>query len=251
MNQEKQRQVSQLCASKRRIWQPNNPPPLSETSKAPDTISRCLSLTALEPAVARFINTGLSRSDSSKLDPELVATLLQNVKDEERHEVALTRAAAALVGRVDHLIAAEQLIQAWEDLSDNPITKAAVLECGVFFVILPLYSQFGGASLRITSASISGDERLHVISHRAASQAIGARPSRALDKLRRDTVAWISETLGYEVGGNWSKDRMVANSDTLMKRGVSDLGESRVANVNAPYEISNNSIESYTSSQPS
>jgi hypothetical protein len=167
------------------------------------------------------------------------------VEDEVRHEVALTRAAAALVGRVDHSAAAEQLIREWEDLSDNPITKAAVLECGVFFVILPLYSQFGGASLRITSASISGDERLHVISHRAASQAIGARPSRALDKLRRDTVAWFSETLGYEVGGNWSKDRMVANSDSLMRRGVSDLGESQVANVNAPYEISNNSIESY------
>lgn len=242
---ERQQKVSQQCESKRRAWKPNNPQPNSESAIAPDTISRCLALTPLEPAVANFIGTGLTRSDSSKLDPTLIATLRHNIEDEANHEIALTRAAAAMRDRADYGHEAAEIIKQWATLTDNPITTTAVLECGVFFCILPLYSQFGGSSLRITSASISGDERLHVISHRAASQALGARPSKELNKLRRDTVAWFSRNLADEVGGSWSVDRMVANSESLMVRGISDFAETRVSQVNAPYEINSRNMEKY------
>jgi hypothetical protein len=231
--------------SKRRSWEPNNPAPRSERAIAPITVSRCLALTPLEPAVAAFLKSGLSRSDAVSLSPELVATLERNIEDEVRHELALTRAAAALHVQHDFTADAAGIIAAWEALPDNPITKTAVLECGVFFVILPLYQQFGSPSLKITSASISGDERLHVNSHRYAAQQLKAPPSKQLNALRRDTVAWLAQDLGLEAGGNWSADRMVKNSDSLMSRGVSDLVETQTVNVNAPYEINSRNLEQY------
>jgi hypothetical protein len=231
--------------AKRRSWEPNNPAPMSETAIAPITISRCLSLTPLEPAVAAFLKEGLSRSEAAFLSPELVATLERNIEDEVRHELALNRATAALKVKLDFTAQAAEFIAAWEALPDNPVTKTAVLECGVFFVILPLYQQFGSPSLKITSASISGDERLHVNSHRYAAQQLKAPPSKQLNALRRDTVAWLAQDLWLEMGGNWTTDRMVNNSDSLMSRGVSDLVETQTVNVNAPYEINNRNLEQY------
>jgi hypothetical protein len=232
-------------ASKRRAWQPNNPAPNSETSKAPLTISRCLALTALEPAVREFLQEGLDRSDMSKLGPA-ISTLRRNQEDEVKHELALTRAKHAMVDYTPAFEAeADNLISRWTELTDNPITKAAVLENGVFFIILPIYNMFGSPSLQISSNSISGDEIIHVQSHRKAAQLLGARPSKELNNLRIDTVAWISATIGEETGGKWTLERCLKNSNSLMSRGISDLLETQVGSQLAPYELAGTMIETY------
>jgi hypothetical protein len=227
--------------SRRRSWQANSPSPNSERSEATDTISRCLALTPLEPQVALFLAEGIGKGE---LPSDLVNTLWLNIEDEERHELALTRASAALIDRIDHAVEANQIIAQWQDLPDNPITKTAVLECGVFFIILPIYAQFGTPSLRQSSNSISGDERLHVISHREAAKQLKARPSKALSDLRRDTVAWLSKSLAQETS-TWNQERCLRNSESLMAKGVSDILESRVAVATAPYEINNRNMEKY------
>lgn len=233
-------------ATRRRIWQPNNPAPMSEMAIAPMTISRCLSLTSLEPMVASFITDGLDRFDSTKLGELAISTLLDNIQDEARHELALDRARLATINYTSQFeMEGLQIAKAWEELPDHPILKTACLECGVFFVVLPLYSQFGGNSLRITAGSISGDERLHVETHRTAARLIGTRPSLALNKLRLETIYWAGQNIDELGDPRWTVDRLIKNSNSLMSRGVSDLIETRVCNVNAPFELNNRSLENY------
>ena len=234
-------------APRRRIWQPNNPAANSENALAPLTISRCLSLTALEPMVAEFISDGLDRVDSTKLGDLAIATLMDNIKDEARHELALDRARLATANYTSKFEQEGlQLAKAWCDLSDDPILKTACLECGVFFVMLPMYSQFGGASLRMTAGSISGDERLHVETHRVAARILGTRPSMALNKLRLETIYWMGQDINELDNPRWTVDRLIKNSNSLMSRGVSDLVETRVSSVNCPFELDNRVIERYS-----
>jgi hypothetical protein len=229
----------------RRVWSPNEP--TSERSSASRTISRCLALTPLEPAVADFIANGLSKADLSKLDPGVIETLRRNIEDEEKHELALNRAKAAMVDYDPSFeVEAQEIIQAWKDLPDPEIVKAALMENSIFFLILPAYSNFGGAALRITSNSISADERIHVISHRTAAQQLGIRPSKAINKLRKDTVEFLFSDLEEEAGSKWTLDRMMKNSDNLLKRGVTDLVETAVGTVLAPFQISNSSLDKYS-----
>lgn len=234
-----------LLNSRRRSWQPNTPKPNSETSKASATISRCLALTNLEPAVATFITTGLDRQDSSRLSSEMVKTLKRNIEDEAKHEIALTNARNAMLDYDSSFeTEAENICKEWLELVDNPIVAAAVMENSIFFLILPIYSLYGGSSLRQTAADISQDERLHVQSHRQAAMDLGVKPSKALNKLRLKTVEFISQDI-EELGVNWSLDRMIKNSNSLLQRGISDLVETKSAGVNCPFELSNANISSY------
>lgn len=229
----------------RRSWQPNNP--TSIKSDAPNTISRCLALTPLEPAVADFINDGLTRTDRAKLAPGAIETLRRNIEDEEKHELALNRAKSALEGYNSSFEQeANQIISAWKDLPDLEILKAAILENSIFFLILPLYANFGGSALAITSNSISSDERIHVISHRTVAQQLGTRPSKVINELRKETVRFISTDLEEEVGPKWTIDRMMKNSDNLLKRGVSDLLETQVGMAIAPFEVDSQNIDIYS-----
>ena len=231
--------------SKRRKWQPSNPAPNSETSGATITISKCLSLTNLEPVVAKFISDGLSKYDVSKLSPGLIEQLETNITDEDNHEIALTQCKAAMKD-YDSRYEAEvpDICQRWLDLPDCPIVSAAVLENSVFFCILPIYSIAGGISLRQTSQSISGDERIHVATHREASMLLGARPSKQLNRLRLDTVEWLFNNVS-ELGKAWTLDRMINNSNSLLAKGISDMIETQIASVSAPFEQNNNVIEGY------
>jgi hypothetical protein len=231
--------------SRRRPWQPNTPKPNSETSKASATISRCLALTNLEPAVATFITTGLDRQDSNRLSPEMIQTLKRNIEDEAKHEIALTNARNAMLdynSSFEH--EAESICKEWLELSDNPIVTAAVLENAVFFPILNIYASHGASSLRQTAADISQDERGHVQTHRQAAMSLGVKPSRNLNRLRLKTIEFLSQDI-YELGIDWNLDRMIKNSNNLLQKGISDLTKSKFAGVNAPFEISNENLPIY------
>jgi hypothetical protein len=232
-------------SSRRRSWAPNDPKPTSEKTLAPKTISRGLALTDLEISVKDFIQDGISRQDAQVLTPQIQAVLLRNVEDEDKHLIALTRAKKALTD-YDNSFESEalQIIAAWNECEDHPITKAAVLELGCFFPLLGMYNMFGSVSLGISSRSISSDEMIHSTTHRVAAQLVGARPSKSLNKLRLATVAWLGENLEEETP-TMTKDRLLQNSNRLIKTGKSDLVETSSYSVLAPYEINNRSFESY------
>jgi hypothetical protein len=231
-------------SSRRKSWEPNDPKPLSETSRAPLTVSRGLALTNLEISVQDFVLDGLDRSDSQILTGVVRETLLRNVDDEVKHEVALSRAKLAMKNYDSSFESEGQsLIDAWNALDVNPILKTAVLEVGVFFPLLGLYSMFGATSLGISARSISADESIHASTHRVASQLLGARPTKALNKLRLETLDWLGSDIGDE--SYMTKDRLIENSNRLIKSGKSDMTETSVYTVLSPYELSNSVVDSY------
>ena len=231
--------------SRRQSWEPNDPKPMSE-SVAPEVaqcLSRCLALTELEPAVAIFVREGLDRGDKNKIGSDAINTLELNILDEEKHEIALNRAKLATINyQPEHETEAKVVVQAWKDLSDNPIVTTAVLEQSCFMLMLVLYSRFGGGSMRITSNDISSDEQRHAASNRAVSMLLGVKPSKAMLKLREDTVAWFSEGLDYQ---GFTQERMLRNSLKLLKAGKTDFTETAEGIVYAPFEISGGQKSAY------
>jgi hypothetical protein len=232
-------------ASRRKSWEPNDPKPLSETSRAPLTVSRGLALTALEISVKDYILDGLDRADSAALPQIVRDTLLRNVEDEtERHDPSLRNSRAAMIDYTSSFEREGQsIIDEWDALDVNPILKTAVLEVGLFFPLLGLYSLFGGTSLGISARSISADEGIHAVTHRVASQLLGARPTKALNSLRLQTLDWLGTNLEEETG--MTKDRLIQNSNSLIKSGKSSMIETQVYAVLSPYEISNRNLDTY------
>jgi hypothetical protein len=137
----------------------------------------------------------------------------------------------------------QEIINAWNDLDVNLILKTAILEVGVFFPLLGMYSMFGGTSLGISARSISADESIHASTHRVAAQLLGARPTKALNILRLETLDWLGTNLGEET--HITKDRLIENSDRLIKTGKSDFTETQSYVVLSPYELSNSVVDSY------
>lgn len=238
-------QIWQNIAAKRRTWEPSNPEPNSEFTKYNRTISRCISLRDLEMPVKEFLQQGLDRSDINKIGEGGIQTLIRNQQDEDRHDLALTRCFNAYASyNKTEAYGADFIIKEWLSLDDHPITKAAVLENGVFFVLLPILRNYGTPSMQETSGWISMDEVLHVQSHRTAARLLGAKPSSKLNKLRKATVAWLVGRMEEE-GRKGALDHYMKASDNLMKSGVSNLTETKFATKPAFFETSNRLLGKY------
>lgn len=239
-------QFWQKIASKRTSWKPATPAPNSETTKFPRTISRAISLRGLEMPVKQFLQEGLDREDINRISEDGILTLMRNQEDEDRHDSALNTCYEAFGNYNGNVTQdAQSIIDRWVELEAHPIVKAAVLENGVFFVVLPLFNLHGTTTLRETSQWISRDEILHVQSHRKASELLGARPTKALDNLRKETVDWIVSYLDEETGKVGSKDRWMKASDQLMRTGKSELNETKFAVKPAFFEIDNSTVNTY------
>jgi hypothetical protein len=238
--------VYQKANLARKEWKPVAPTtPESCTAGAEDVLSRCLALRVLELPVKTLILEGLSKSEKGILTQEAIDTLLRNTQDEERHDQALGNCTAVFSNYdASYEAEASAIAQRWIDHPDHWATKVATLENGVFFVILPIYRQFGGPSLRVTSVDISADERLHVQTHRHTAKLIGRRPSASLDKLRKDTVAWFLERFNAP---GFSAASFQKASDDLMQRGITnELDFTRSCQVPAFFERHNKSLPYYT-----
>ena len=134
-----------------------------------------------------FITEGLE-----KTDPENARRLLEdNVKDEERHDLALGYYADAFGTNEKDEKEGKLLRDAWINHPDHTITKALVAERAVFFVLLPFFRFNGDAALRTISADISRDEQIHVGANSLVCRELGLRPSNSLDKLRKLSLIHI------------------------------------------------------------
>ena len=143
---------------RKRKWSPVKPTAGKLREGSEETIRRALAIRHMELPVGAFITEGLE-----KTVPSNARELLEsNVKDEERHDLALGYIVDALGADATAENEALRLRDAWIAHPDHTITKALVAERAIFFVLLPFFRFNGDPALRTVSADISRDEQIHV-----------------------------------------------------------------------------------------
>ena len=233
----------EILLDRKRKWSPVKPTVGKLKDGAEDTIRRALSARHLELPVGAFIAEGLE-----KTVPNNARKLLEdNVKDEERHDLALGYYTDAL-GTDEKTEKEGKLIRdAWINHPDHTITKALVAERAIFFVLLPFFRFNGCAALRTLSADISRDEQIHVGANSLVCRELGLRPSPSLDKLRKATINWIMEPLGINTTDKYlNKKFWLDASDRLMYEGKApEFSETQRARMPAFFEHSNVNLPQY------
>ena len=229
--------------SRKRKWSPVKPTVGKLKEGAEETIKRALAIRHMELPVGAFITEGLEKTvpDNAR------ALLIDNVKDEERHDLALGYYVNALGADEQAELEAMRLRDAWIAHPDHTVTKALVAERAIFFVLLPFFRFNGDAALRTVSADISRDEQIHVGTNSLVCAELGLSASPSLDKLRKATINWILQPLKGD-GTDRYLDRKfwVDSSDRLMYEGKApELSDTKAARMPAFFEHANTNLPKY------
>jgi len=228
---------------RRRTWTPVQTTAGKLKDEAEDAIRRALALRHMELPVGEFIKEGLEKEV-----PDHARKLLElNVKDEEKHDLALGFIANSIGVDPQSEAEALRLRSAWEEHPDHTITKALVAERAIFFVLLPFFRYNGDAGLRTVSADISRDEQIHVATNSLVCRELGLSPSNSLDKLRKATINWIVQPLGINTHDKYlDKKFWLDSSDNLMYQGKApELVATKSARMPAFFEHSNANLPQY------
>ena len=226
---------------RKRTWTPVRPTAGKLKEGSEETIKRALAIRHLELPVGEFIKEALE--DIPALSREL---LEDNVRDEDRHDIALNYIAEA--HGVDEKAEAEahRLQAAWNAHPDHTVLKALTIEKAIFFVLLPFFRFNGDTGLRVTSADVSRDETIHVSGHSLVCKELGLTASPSLDKLRKATINWVLQPLGNSEDRYLNKKFWLDQSDNLMYRGKAEgLADTKRARVPAFFETNNSDLPSY------
>ena len=229
--------------SRRRTWTPVKTTAGELKHGAEETIYRALAIRHMELPVGAFITEGLE-----KTVPDSARELLElNVKDEEKHDLALGYIANSIGTEPTAEAEALKLRSAWEEHPDHTITKALVAERAIFFVLLPFFRYNGDSGLRTVSADISRDEQIHVATNSLVCRELGLSPSNSLDKLRKATINWILQPLGNCTYDRYlNKKFWLDSSDNLMYQGKApELVATKSARMPAFFEHSNANLPQY------
>ena len=230
---------------RKRTWTPVEVSAGTLLNGGEDVIKRALALRCLEIPVGDFI------SEAMKGDlPDIKGCkelLVSNVEDEIKHDIALDFAAKAHGVSPRFEAEAEKIKQAWLELDRHPVLKAVVLERSVFFVLLPIFRFLGDTGLRTTSADISRDEQTHVAANTLVCEALGLKSDKALNNLRRATIAWTLQSLqGDSDNKHLSSNFWLQSSDSLYTRGKAEgLIETRSSRMPAFFETANLNLPQY------
>ena len=233
----------QKLLDRKRKWSPVKPTAGALKDGSEDTIRRALAARHMELPVGAFIKEGLEKDV-----PDNARKLLEdNVKDEERHDLALGYYADAFGTNEQEEKEGKLLRDAWVNHPDHTITKALVAERSIFFVLLPFFRFNGDAALRTISADISRDEQIHVGANSLVCRELGLRPSPSLDKLRKATINWIVQPLGINTYNRYlDKKFWLDASDRLMYEGKApEFAETQRARMPAFFEHSNVNLPQY------
>ena len=234
----------QKLIDRRRTWTPVQTTKGELKHGAEETIYRALAIRHMELPVGAFIKEGLEKDV-----PEHARTLLElNVKDEEKHDLALGYIANSIGTEPTAEQEALRLRSAWEQHPDHTITKALVAERAIFFVLLPFFRFNGDAGLRTVSADISRDEQIHVATNSLVCSDMGFTPSQSLDKLRKATINWIFQPLGRNTYDKYlDKKFWLDASDRLMYEGKApEFAETQRARMPAFFEHANTNLPQYS-----
>ena len=233
----------EILLDRKRKWSPVQPTVGVIRDEARATIGRALAARHLELPVGAFITEGLE-----KTVPDNARKLLEdNVKDEERHDLALGYYADAFGTNENDEKEGKLLRDAWIAHPDHTITKALVAERAIFFVLLPLFRFNGDGALRTVSADISRDEQIHVGSNSLVVTEWGLSISPSLDKLRKATINWVVQPLGINTTCKYlDKKFWLDVSDSLMYQGKApELISTKTARMPAFFEHSNVNLPKY------
>ena len=229
--------------ARKRKWSPVQTTAGTLREGSEETIKRALAIRHMELPVGTFIKEGLE-----KTIPGNARRLLEdNVKDEERHDLALQWYVDALGADEKAEKEALKLTDAWISHPDHTITKALVAERAIFFVLLPFFRFNVDAALRTISAELSRDEQIHVGANSLVCRELGLRPSPSLDKLRKATINWITEPLGINTEDQYLDRKFwTDSSDRLMYEGKApELSETKNARMPAFFEHANTNLPKY------
>ena len=229
--------------SRKRKWSPVKPTVGKLKEGAEETIKRALAIRHMELPVGTFITEGLEKNvpDNAR------ALLIDNVKDEERHDLALGYYVNALGADEQAELEAMRLRDAWIAHPDHTITKALVAERAIFFVLLPFFRFNGDAALSTVSADISRDEQIHVGTNSLVCAELGLSASPSLDKLRKATINWILQPLkGNGTDRYLDRKFWADSSDRLMYEGKApELSDTKAARMPAFFEHANTNLPKY------
>ena len=233
----------QKLIERKRTWTPVQTTAGTVKEGAEEVLKRALAVRHMELPVGEFINEALA-TEVPSLAREL---LISNVKDEEKHDLALGYIANA--HGVDEKAEAEalRLRDAWTAHQDHTITKAMVAERAIFFVLLPLFRAVGDPGMRTVSADISRDEQIHVAANSLVHSELGYNISPSLDRLRKATINWVLQPLSATNPDKYlNKKFWLDSSDRLMYEGKApELTFTRASRVPAFFEHSNNDLPQY------
>lgn len=233
----------QKLLNRKRSWTPVQTTAGKLNDGSEETIYRALAIRHMELPVGDFITEAL-KSEVPSLSREL---LLSNVRDEEKHDLALSFIANAIGTDPQAEAEALRLREAWITHPDHTITKALIAERAIFFVLLPYFRFNGDAGLRTVSADISRDEQIHVATNSLVCEELGLKPSQSLDKLRKATINWIMQPLKANPDNKYLDKMFWLNaSDRLMYEGKApELVETKRARQVAFFEHSNVNLPQY------
>lgn len=232
----------QKLFNRKRTWTPVQTTAGKLADGAEETIYRALAIRHMELPVGAFIESALSEV------PALSADLLRsNIKDEEKHDLALGYIANAIGVDPQAEEEAKRLRDAWQAHPDHTVLKALVAERAIFFVLLPFFRFNGDAGLRTVSADISRDEQVHVATNSLVCRELGLTVSPSLDKLRKATINWVLQPLGKNTQNKYlDKKFWVDASDHLMYQGKApELFETKRARMPAFFEHANPNLPQY------
>ena len=233
----------QKLYERKRTWTPVQTTAGIVKEGAEEVLKRALAIRHMELPVGEFINEALA----TEVPPLARELLLSNVKDEEKHDLALGYIANA--HGVDEKAEAEaiKLRDAWTSHPDHTITKAMVAERAIFFVLLPLFRAVGDPGMRTCSADISRDEQIHVATNSLVHTELGYNISPSLDLLRKATINWVLQPLSATNPDKYlNKKFWLDSSDRLMYEGKApELSFTRASRVPAFFEHSNNDLPQY------
>ena len=233
----------QVVSSKRK-WTPVAIKKGKLVDGSEESIYRALALRHLELPVAEFLTQGLEKELPST--PGVVEALRSNIKDEERHDQAFAYVVEAHGSDSKAEIEGRHILKAWMDAPEHPLLKAAILERSVFFVLLPFYRFNGDVGIRTTAADVSRDEQTHVAIHSMVCSELGLKSTQSLNRLRRATVGWVTDALGFSTNKYLDKDFWLSQSDSLYERGKAPgLSDTQRARMPAFFEAANNDLPQY------
>jgi len=233
----------QKLLNRKRTWTPVQTTAGKLNEGAEEAIYRALAIRHMELPVGEFIRDAIA-SDVPVLARELLES---NIKDEEKHDLALGYVANAIGTDPQAEQEALKLREAWIAHPDHTILKALVAERAIFFVLLPFFRFNGDAGLRTVSADISRDEQVHVATNSLVCRELGLDISPSLDKLRKATINWVVQPLSASNPNKYlNKKFWLDASDRLMYEGKApELSDTKRARMPAFFEHANPNLPQY------
>ena len=228
--------------NRKRKWSPVQTTAGKLQEGAEEAIFRALAMRHMEMPVGDFIKESL-KNEVPAVAREL---LVSNIRDEERHDLALGYIAEAHGVDEKAEQEAKRIRDAWISHPDHTLLKAMVAERAIFFVLLPFLRFNGDAGMRTVSADISRDEQVHVSCNSLVCRELGLTISPSLDKLRKATINWVMAPLKSSSNKYLDQKFWLDNSDSLMYRGKAEgLLETKRSRMPAFFEHANPNLPKY------